>query len=421
MKVEIISVGSELLCGSIKDLNASFLAVKLTELGFVIVKQTIVGDNSQDLKFSLQVASERTDIIIITGGLGPTTDDITRETVSDFCNVKLIRDMNSLKRIENLLKQAGSQMHIKSLKQAMIPEGGIAINNSIGTAQGFIVEATTKSKVICLPGVPAEMELMFEESVTPYLLGESGERRIRFSRLINTFGISEPVLDEKINNIIKPDNHFSYCTLVNYGVVSIQITVCDLEESKANSILDKTQEIICKELGVSVFSKGKQTLEDTVSELLKRNNLKLAVAESCTGGLISNLLTNVPGSSDFFSGGIISYSTKAKKEILNVSAILIEEYGVISAETAISMASGVRESIHADIGLAVTGNAGPASFEIGADQDKPVGLVYVATAIDGNPECKEYSFSGSRYDIKRRATYAALNLLRLCLLGKTDS
>jgi nicotinamide-nucleotide amidase len=418
MEVEIISVGSELLCGKIRDLNAPFAASKLTELGFDIVKQAIVGDYSQDLTLLLQAASERSDLIIVTGGLGPTSDDITRETVSDFCNVKLIVDKISVNHIDNLITKAHTQKYINCLKQAMIPEGSIVMHNSIGTAQGFIVNNTTRSKIFCLPGVPTEMKLMFDECVIPYILKEVGVRKKRYTKVINTFGISESMLDQKINEIIKSDEHLSYSTLVNDGVVSIHITIRNLEECKANSILEKTEERICKELGVYVFSKDSQSLEDVISILLKKNNLKLATAESCTGGLVSNLLTNIPGSSDFFLGGVLSYSTNVKKEILNIPKKLIDDYGVISAETAKAMASGVRECIQADIGLAVTGNAGPTSIEGGVDRGKPVGLVYVATAINGNSEFKEFCFFGSRLDIKRRAANAALNTLRLNLLKK---
>ncbi len=417
MEVEIISVGTELLCGKIRDLNAPFVASKLTELGFDIVKQTITSDYSQDLTLLLQAASERADLIIITGGLGPTTDDITRETISDFCNLKLVVDKNSVNHIESLLKKAHTQKYIKCLKQAMIPEGSTIMHNSIGTAQGFIVNALTRSIIFCLPGVPTEMKLMFDEWVIPYIRKkEVEERKKRYSKVINTFGISESMLDQTVKKVIKPDEHLSYSTLVNDGVVSIHITIRDLEDSKANSILNNVQERICKELGVSVFSKDNQSLEDVVSELLKKNNLKLATAESCTGGLVSNLLTNIPGSSDFFSGGVVSYSTNVKQEILNIPKKLIDEYGVISAKVAKAMASGVRECIQADVGLAVTGNAGPTSIEEGADRGKPVGLVYVATALNGNPECEEYHFFGSRLDIKRRAANAALYKLRLRLL-----
>ncbi|MCP4267187.1 MAG: competence/damage-inducible protein A [Candidatus Brocadiaceae bacterium] len=421
MEVEIISVGSELLCGKVRDLNAPFIALKLTELGFDIVKQTIVGDYSEDLTHLLQDATERADLVIITGGLGPTTDDITRETVADSCNAKLVVDNNSINHIENLIKKAHSQKYIKCLKQAMIPEGSTVMHNSIGTAQGFIVNTTTRSKIFCLPGVPTEMKLMFDEGAIPYILKEVGERKKRYSKLIKTFGISESMLDQTVKKAIKPNEHLSYSTLVNDGVVSIHITIRDsvgLENSKANSILNDAQERICKELGVSVFSKDKQSLEDVVSELLKKNNLKLATAESCTGGLVSSLLTDIPGSSDFFSGGVISYSTNVKQEILNIPKKLIDEYGVISAEVAKAMASGVRECIQADVGLAVTGNAGPTNIERGADRGKSVGLVYVATATTGNSDYKEYRFFGSRLDIKRRAANAALHKLRLCILEK---
>lgn len=416
-KVEIISVGSELVCGQIRDLNAPFAASKLTDLGFNVINQSIVGDNSQDLRLALQIASERSNLVIITGGLGPTMDDITRETVADFCDVKLITDDNSVNHIESLIKSAHSHKYINNLKQAMIPESGIVIHNSTGTAQGFLV-STSQSSIICLPGVPVEMTLMFEDWVIPYILRESDDRREKCTMVINTFGMSESILDEKTTEIIQPDEHLSYSTLVNDSIVSIRITVSDVEEEKVISILNEIEENICMELGKFVFSKGEDTLEDTVSKLLKKYSTTLAVAESCTGGLVSNLLTNVQGSSDFFSGGIVSYSNKAKKDMLNVSEKLIEEYGVISAEVAKAMASGVRERIQTDIGLAVTGIAGPAGIEEGIDQGKPVGLVYVATAINEDLKCEEYRFFGSRIDIKKRAANAVLNTLRLHLLGK---
>ena len=416
-KVEIISVGSELVCGQIRDLNAPFAASKLTELGFNVINQSIVGDNPQDLRLALQTASERANLVIITGGLGPTMDDITRETVADFCDVKLMTDDDSVNHIESLIKSAHNRKYINNLKQAMIPESGIVIHNATGTAQGFLV-STSQSSIICLPGVPAEMTLMFEDWAIPYILRESDDRREKCTRVINTFGISESILDEKTREIIQPVEHLSYSTLVNDGIVSIRITVSDVEKKKATSILNEIEENICRELGKFVFSKGEDTLEDTISKLLKKHSTTLAVAESCTGGLVSNLLTNVQGSSDFFSGGIVSYSNKAKKDLLNVSAKLIEKYGVISAEVAKAMAHGVRERIQTDIGLAVTGIAGPAGFEEGIDQGKLVGLVYVATAINGKLKCEEYRFFGSRTDIKKRAANAVLNTLRLHLLGK---
>ncbi len=362
MDAEIISVGSELLSGRIRDLNAPLVALKLTELGFDIVKQTIVGDNSQDLKLLLHAASHRGGLIIITGGLGPTTDDITRETISEFCNVKLVTDKNSVKRIENLIKKAHTQQYTNSVKQAMVPKGSTIIHNSTGTAQGFVVNVSAQFKIFCLPGVPREVGLMFDEWVIPYIIGEVRETKKRFSKVINTFGISESTLDEKVKEIINPDGHLSYSTLVNDGVVSIHITIRDLDYINANSILFETQERICKELGTSVFSKSNKTLEEIISNLLKKNNLKLVTAESCTGGLISNLLTNVPGSSEFFLGGFVSYSDKVKKETLNVSEKLIEKYGVISEQVAKAMASGSRKPIPANSALAITGNARPTSL-----------------------------------------------------------
>ncbi len=417
MKIELISVGSELVCGQIRDLNAPLVASKLTELGFNVVNHTIANDNSEELKSSLQTASKRADLIIITGGLGPTKDDITREAVADFCNATLVSDKKSINHVEDLVGNIHDQKYVNCIKQAKIPEGSIVIHNATGTAQGFLVNIA-QTNIICLPGVHSEMVQMFEDWVIPYILRESGEIKSRYTRVINTFGMSESILDEKVQRIIKPDKYLSYSTLVNNGIVSIRITLCDSDEIKADSILDNVEEEICRELGVFVFSKREETLENIISKIFKENTITLAVAESCTGGLVSNLLTNVQGSSVFFLGGIVSYSNKVKENLLNVSEKLIKKFGVISAEVAKAMASGVRERIQADIGLAVTGIAGPTGVEDGIDKKRPVGLVYVATAINDDLECKEYRFFGSRVDIKERAANAALNTLRLSLLGK---
>ncbi len=417
MKIELVSIGSELVCGQVRDSNAPLIASKLTGLGFNVVNHTIAGDNSEELKFSLQAASERADLIIITGGLGPTKDDITRETVADFCNATLVSDEKSINHIEDLIGNLHNQKYVNCLKQAKVPEGSIVIHNATGTAQGFLVNFS-KTNIVCLPGVYTEMVQMLDNWVIPYILRESGERKELYTRVINTFGMSESVLDEKVQRIIKPDQNLSYSTLVNNGIVSIRTTLCNTDETKANSILNNIEDEICSELGVYVYSKREETLESTISKIFTENAITLAVAESCTGGLVSNLLTNVQGSSAFFLGGIVSYSNKVKENLLNVSEKLIKEFGVISEEVAKAMASGARERIQADIGLAITGIAGPTGVEGSVDRRRPVGLVYVATAINDNLECKEYRFFGSRVDIKRRAANAALNTLRLSLSGK---
>ncbi len=419
MKIELISVGSELVCGQIRDLNAPFAASKLTELGFDVVNQTIVGDNSEKLKFSLQAALERADLIILTGGLGPTKDDITRKAVADFCNVSLVSDESSINHLKKIIGNVHNQKCVNYLKQAKFPEGSIIIHNATGTAQGFLVNIA-QTNIMCLPGVHTEMVQMFENWIVPYIQRKSGQSRKRYTRVINTFGMSESILDQKVERIIKSDKYLSYSTLVNDGIVSIHIILRDMDEIEAGSILDNIEEKICNELGVFVFSKSEETLENIISNIFKKDAITLAVAESCTGGLVSNLLTNIQGSSAFFLGGIVSYSNKIKKNLLNVSEKLITEYGMISAEAAKAMAAGARERMQADIGLAVTGIAGPTGIEEGIDQTKPVGLVYVATAINDDLECKEYCFFGSRADIKKRAANATLNTLRLLLSGKIE-
>ncbi|MFQ5965080.1 MAG: competence/damage-inducible protein A [Candidatus Scalinduaceae bacterium] len=418
MKVEIISVGSELVSGKIMDRNAPFIASKLTEIGLVITSQTIVGDDIKGLKSVLHTALGRANLILITGGLGPTVDDITRETVADLCGVKLIADEKSMNHIERLTVNIHGQMYANNLKQAMIPEGGIVIRNLIGTSQGFLINFS-RSNIICLPGVHTEMKLMLEDWVIPFILRKTDKRKKRCIRVINTFGMSESMLDKKIRQLITPDEYLSFGTLVKDGIVSIHIEACSEKEDKVVSILDEAEEIICRELGVSVFSKGKEMLEDVVSKLLKEHNVTLAVAESCTGGLVSNLLTNIQGSSKFFLEGIVSYSSKAKMDLLNVPKELIEKFGVVSADVTKAMADGIKKRARAHIGLGITGIAGPTGIDEQIDSGKPVGLIYVAVSINNDMENEEYRFFGSRVDIKKHAANAALNILRLCLLKKT--
>ncbi len=415
MKVEIISVGSELICGKIKDSNAPFIASRFNEIGLDVTCQTTVGDESGDLKSVLEVSTKRAGLVIITGGLGPTVDDITRETVADFCKAGLIEDEGALKQIEQLTGNAKGQKYVSNLKQAMIPEGSIVVPNSIGTACGFLVKIFG-SNIICLPGVPNEMKLMLESWVIPYILRGPGKRKKKCLKIINIIGISESILDKKVRQLIKPDKHLSLSTLVNDGIVSIHIETSDDETEKPEYTFDEVEEKICRELGICVFSKDGEMLEVVVAELLKKSNVTVAVAESCTGGLVSNLLTNVPGSSTFFLEGIISYSNKAKRDLLGIQEGLIRKFGAISPEVAKAMASGVKEQTQADIGLAITGIAGPSGIEDGIDKGKPVGLVYIAMAKNDILECKEYRFFGTRIDIKRRSANAALNVLRICLL-----
>jgi nicotinamide-nucleotide amidase len=246
------------------------------------------------------------------------------------------------------------------------------------------------------------------------------KRKKRCVRVINTFGMSESMLDVKLRQLIRAGEDISFSTLVMDGIVSISIVSSNVKDDKTVSMLDEVEKKICRELGIFVFSKNEEMLEDVVSKLLKKHDRTLAVAESCTGGLVSNLLTNVQGSSKFFLEGIVSYSNQAKKDLLNVSEKLIEEHGSVSAEVAKAMAFGVKERAQAEIGLSITGVAGPTSADEGIDREKPVGLVYVAIAVNGDTEYKEYRFFGTRIDIKKYAANAALNMLRLRLLKKNN-
>ena len=417
--VIIISVGSEIVSGHIKDLNAPFIASMLSVSGFHIVSQMIVGDIPEALQSTLQAALHKADVIVITGGLGSTMDDITRETVADLCNVTLMLDEKSHIHLKQVTNNTHATKYTDNVKQAMIPDGGIAIPNFSGSATGFLINRHN-SDIICLPGVHSEMKRMVEKWVLPYLLSKSGKRKNQCVRVMKTFGMSESAIELKLRGIIEPDENLSFSTLVNDGIVSIRIESMDAEEERALSILNDTVELIRKELQEIVFGQDEEMLEDVVSRIFKDCDLTLSVAESCTGGLVSDLLTNIQGSSKFFLGSIVSYSNRSKSLFLNIPEKIIEEFGAVSAEVAIAMAYGIRESSLSDVGLAVTGIAGPTVIEVGMDRDKPVGLVYVAMVTNDSTEYKKYHFSGSRVDIKKRAANAALNMLRLKACGENN-
>ncbi|MDR4497068.1 MAG: competence/damage-inducible protein A [Candidatus Scalindua sp.] len=418
-KVIIISVGSEIVSGHIKDLNAPFIASRLSASGFHILSQMIAGDIPEALQSTIQAALHKADVIVITGGLGSTMDDITRETVADVCNAKLRLDKISHTHLKQVTNNTHITKYVNNIKQAMIPDGGTAIPNFSGIATGFLIHSHN-TDIICLPGVHSEMKRMVEEWVLPYLLSKSGKRKNQCVRVMKTFGMSESALELKLRGIIEPNENLSFSTLVNDGVVSIRIESMETEIEGALSILDDTVELIRKELQEIVFGHDEEMLEDVVSRIFKECDLTLSVAESCTGGLVSDLLTNIQGSSKFFLDGIVSYSNRSKSHFLNIPEKIIEEFGAVSAEVAIAMAYGIRESSLSDVGLAVTGIAGPTVIEEGMDRDKPVGLVYVAMVTNDNAEYNEYHFSGSRVDIKKRAANAALNMLRLKACGENN-
>ncbi|MCR4321013.1 MAG: nicotinamide-nucleotide amidohydrolase family protein [Candidatus Brocadiaceae bacterium] len=456
-KAEIITIGTEIISGQIVDTNAPYIAQNLSEKGIHVLFQTSVGDDKELLKSALKIARDRVSLIITTGGLGPTANDITREAVSEFFGIPLVPDKAAYARIQKILRnqyinkqdkyrkqvtvhphrnlpsppfspsvrgtgggiQGGNEYSPplvggvrgggKSLrKQAMIPEGALAIHNDNGTAAGFALNRGN-TEIVCLPGVPREMQSMLNKYLEIYTKNHNLEGRCTLLRDLHTFGICEPDVDSQMKAYTGREEQIKAMTLVHDGIVTINIIASSTDRENANNILDEAEQDIRKKLGHAVFGVGGETLEYTVATLLKKYHKTLAVAESCTGGLVSDKLTNIPGISEYFMEGVVAYSNKAKVEILGVPEDLIGKHGAVSPQVARAMAEGIKKRSSADIGVGITGIAGPA----GATKEKPVGLVYIAVIVDDVAEVKECRFRGSRIDIKNFSANTALNMVRL--------
>ena len=407
MNAELISVGTELLLGEIVNTNAQYISTQLAVLGISVYYQTTVGDNRDRLLSALSAAFERSDIVILTGGLGPTADDITKEMVADFFGLELVRDNVSEQRIKDYFKRINSNAVPSNFKQADMPEGCIILENNNGTAPGGIIEKNGKIAVF-LPGPPSEMKPMFEESVFPFLREKSPERL--YSREINTFGIGESKLEEMLKPIMTGQTDPTIAPYAKDSGVMLRLTTKARTAEEADSRFDPVEEQIREIAGDIIYGYGAEELQDSVYKLLKEKNLKIATAESCTGGMLGEFLTSVPGISEFYEMGVITYSNDMKIKLLGVSAQTLDEYGAVSEQTAKEMASGVLRVSGADIGVGITGIAGPG----GGSEEKPVGLVYVGIADSkGGVECRRLTLAGNRDRIRRVTVKNALNVVRL--------
>ncbi len=407
MNAELISVGTELLLGEIVNTNAQYISTQLAVLGISVYYQTTVGDNRDRLLSALSAAFERSDIVILTGGLGPTADDITKEMVAEFFGLKLVRDNTSEQRIKDYFKRINSNAVPSNFKQADMPEGCIILENNNGTAPGGIIEKDGKIAVF-LPGPPSEMKPMFEESVFPFLREKSPERL--YSREINTFGIGESKLEEMLKPIMTGQTDPTIAPYAKDSGVMLRLTTKARTAEEADSRFEPVEEQIREIAGDIIYGYGAEELQDSVYKLLKEKNLKIATAESCTGGMLGEFLTSVPGISEFYEMGVITYSNDMKIKLLGVSAQTLDEYGAVSEQTAKEMASGVLRVSGADIGVGITGIAGPG----GGSEEKPVGLVYVGIADSkGGVECRRLTLAGTRDRIRRVTVKNALNAVRL--------
>ncbi|MBI4277104.1 MAG: competence/damage-inducible protein A [Armatimonadetes bacterium] len=413
MRAAIISVGSELLLGQIVDTNASHLARTLAGLGVDLYYKFTVGDNRERIQQVLRDAVARADLILMTGGLGPTDDDLTKEAVADALGLDLVNDPDVEARLRERAAQRGRPVSASMLKQALVPRGARIIANQWGSAPGLIVDHGGGT-IIMMPGVPREMYGMVEHGVVPYLRerGWIDARMIR-SRVMRIAGLGEALAAERVRDLLGGSNP-TVAPLAHTGEAHLRITAKGTEDEIAR-LLDEAEARIRERLGDAVFGTDDEAMEVVVVRLLGRHHLTLAVAESCTGGLMAHRLTNVPGASKVFIEGVVAYSNHGKTTLLDVPAEVIERHGAVSAEVARAMAEGVRRRAGSALALAETGIAGPPQ---GAHSPKPVGLVYLALANAQGVRVEEHRFGAEagREATKQLAAQAALNMVRLYIL-----
>lgn len=410
MVVELISVGTELLLGNIVNTNAAYLSEKCAQLGLSCYFQTVVGDNEERLTYALKSAMERADIVILSGGLGPTEDDLTKEVAAAVCGRELEMHEPSKEVLQAFFTERGIEMTDNNWKQAMMPVGAIVLSNPNGTAPGVIIEAES-AKVILLPGPPNELCPMFEESVVPYL--EKLTDQVICSQTVKICGIGESKAEEMVKDLIDAQSNPTIATYAKTGEVHIRVTASAEDKKAAGKLLKPVVKELKSRFGKNVYTTEEDvTLEKAVTDLLLANDLTVTCAESCTGGLLSARLINVPGVSEVYKAGLVTYSNKAKKRLLGVKKATLDKHGAVSAKTATEMAMGAATLAKADVAVAVTGIAGPD----GGTKEKPVGLVYIACAVKDNIIVKEHHFKGNRSKIRESTVAAALTLMRDCVL-----
>ena len=412
MKAEIISIGSEILRGQITDTNANFIAKKLVELGIDLEHISAVSDNPESLLSTLKLALQRSDLIITTGGLGPTEDDNTYQTIARALNLKLIKYPGAEEHLRKFLNRINIKISPSNLKQTYLPENSKIIINKYGTAPAMILEKD--NKIICsFPGVPHEMKNLIEENLIPYLKEKFPPSIIKKSKILKVTGLGESSVNELICDYINKQTNFTFGIYANPEDIQVQVTTQAPTEKETDKLLQSSVKQLTKILGNYVYGSDDETLEEVVGKLLKTKKLTIAVAESCTGGMLGEMITRIPGSSEYFQGGVISYSAKVKKDLLKVPQEVIKKYGEVSKEVAQLMAEGVRINCHSDIGISITGIAGPG----GATEKKKVGLVYMALADGKKTMTQKHQLFGSRQLIRLRAARRALNMLRIYLMG----
>ncbi|MFZ0736342.1 MAG: competence/damage-inducible protein A [Candidatus Acidiferrales bacterium] len=406
MNAEIIAVGSELLTPFRFDTNSLYLTGELNRAGIRVIRKAVVGDDPKELRGTLQHALDIADVVVCCGGLGPTEDDLTRETVAELLGRRLIRDEQILRGIQERFRSFGRAMPEINARQAMVPEGAEVLPNPRGTAPGLWLEVKGRI-VVLLPGPPSELQPMFEKEVRPRL-GRLGVTRRLYVRDLRITGLPESEVEQRVAPIYKKYAESETTILSAPGEIQLHPRVWSDDAVVAERILDDMVNAFALALGQNLYSTAGETLEQVVARELQDHRATIAVAESCTGGMLAARLTNVPGSSTYFRGGVVCYSNDLKEAWVGVPAGMIEAKGAVSSEVALALADGIRRSTGVTLGLSVTGIAGPG----GGTPEKPVGLVHIGIADEKGPKERAFRFPGDRDRIRSQATIAALDMAR---------
>ncbi|MBV6520275.1 MAG: CinA-like protein [Gemmatimonadaceae bacterium] len=411
MRFDLVTIGDELLLGLTIDTNGAFIARELAELGGQIARRVSVGDAADEIARAVGEALERTGAVITTGGLGPTSDDLTRPAIAAVFGRDMYFDEVQWQRIRALWQARArpGEPPEANKQQVMLPEGCVVLENPIGTAPGIFLEDSAGRWTAMLPGVPGEMRAMLNERLIPLLLsrGRLGENVVR-SRTLRTTGVAESMISEMLGSNARGFDDVSLAYLPGLEGVDLRLTVRDAPPDVADARLEARAAILRARMERYLYGQGTLTLPEVVLELCRARALTIATAESCTGGLLASRLTSIPGSSDVFLGGVVSYANEVKESLLGVPQEMLDAYGAVSSEVAQAMAAGVRERLGASIGIALTGVAGPG----GGTPEKPVGLVWIAVDFGDWQRVYKGHFFISREDIRFRATQSALDAVR---------
>lgn len=407
MTVEFISVGTEILLGNIVNTNAAYLSERCAALGLSCYHQSVVGDNEERLMETIKLGLSRSDILILSGGLGPTKDDLTKEVTAKAFGLELYEDEHTKERIKEYFRRVRSdQVTPNNWKQAMVPEGAKVIDNHNGTAPGLIIEGDGKTAIL-LPGPPNELVPMFEQDIEPYL--NQLEPEGIYSKMVKICGIGESQAETMIADLMDAQTNPTIAPYAKTGEVHLRVTAKAADEAKAEELLSPVVDELYRRFGDKIYTTEEAvTLEASIVELLEEQRMTVTTAESCTGGLLAGRIMNVPGASGVYQEGYITYANDAKERLLGVKRETLMQYGAVSSETACEMVRGAAKAAGADAALSVTGIAGPD----GGTEEKPVGLVYVGCYVKGCVHVEEFHFTGNRDKNREYAVARALTLLR---------